>query len=143
MAETAPDVPVLVVGGGPVGLAAAIELAWRGIDCLLVERRDGSIGHPKMNQVSVRTMEICRRWGVARAVREQSIPEDFPRSIRFVTATSGHELAHYDFPARQDEPCVDSPEAIQRCSQIYFDAIRVVLIIVFPIIALVLPKLME
>ncbi len=123
MRETPLDVPVLIVGGGPVGLAAAIELAWRGIDCLLVERRDGSIGHPKMNQVSVRTMEICRRWGVARTVRDRSIPEDFPRNIRFVTATSGYELAHYDFPARRDEPCINSPEAIQRCSQIYFDVI--------------------
>ncbi|MCG6876814.1 MAG: FAD-dependent monooxygenase [Betaproteobacteria bacterium] len=123
MAGTTTDVPVLIVGGGPVGLAAAIELAWRGIDCLLVERRDGSIGHPKMNQVSVRTMEICRRWGVARTVRERSVPEDFPRNIRFVTATSGYELAHYDFPARKDEPCTNSPEAIQRCSQIYFDVI--------------------
>jgi 2-polyprenyl-6-methoxyphenol hydroxylase-like FAD-dependent oxidoreductase len=123
MGEKRTDVPVLIVGGGPVGLAAAIELAWRGVDCLLVERRDGSIGHPKMNQVSVRTMEICRRWGVAHAVRSRSIPDDFPRNIRFVTATSGYELAHYDFPARKDEPCLNSPEAIQRCSQIYFDPI--------------------
>jgi 2-polyprenyl-6-methoxyphenol hydroxylase-like FAD-dependent oxidoreductase len=121
--ELSTEVPVLIVGGGPVGLAAAIELAWRGVDCLLVERRDGSIGHPKMNQVSVRTMEICRRWGVAPSVRARSVPEDFPRNIRFVTATSGYELAHYDFPARKDEPCANSPEAIQRCSQIYFDPI--------------------
>jgi len=123
MAGAAHDVPVLIVGGGPVGLAAAIELAWRGIDCLLVERRDGAIGHPKMNQVSVRTMEICRRWGVSGTVRECSVPDDFPRTIRFVTATAGHELAHYDFPARKDEPCINSPEAIQRCSQVYFDPI--------------------
>lgn len=123
MANAVHDVPVLIVGGGPVGLSAAIELAWRGIDCLLVERRDGSIGHPKMNQVSVRTTEICRRWGVAQSVREKSVPEDFPRNIRFLTATAGHELAHYDFPARKDEPCINSPESIQRCSQIYFDVI--------------------
>jgi 2-polyprenyl-6-methoxyphenol hydroxylase-like FAD-dependent oxidoreductase len=123
LTESQTSAPVLIVGGGPVGLAAAIELAWRGVDCLLVERRDGSIGHPKMNQVSVRTVEICRRWGVAQTVRERSVPEDFPRTIRFVTATSGYQLAHYDFPARKDEPCINSPEAIQRCSQIYFDVI--------------------
>lgn len=117
------EVPVLIVGGGPVGLAASIELAWQGIENLLVERRDGSINHPKMNQVSVRTVEFCRRWGIADKVRQSSIPEDFPRSYRFVTATAGYELAHYDFPARKDAPCINSPEAIQRCSQIFFDPI--------------------
>ena len=117
------DVPVLIVGGGPVGLAASIELAWRGIENLLVERRDGSINHPKMNQVGVRTVEFCRRWGIADKVRKSSIPEDFPRTYRFVTATAGYEYAHYEFPPRKDEACVNSPEAIQRCSQIFFDPI--------------------
>lgn len=116
-------VPVLIVGGGPVGLAASIELAWRGIESLVVERRDGTINHPKMNQVGVRTVEFCRRWGIADKVRQNSIPEDFPRAVRFVTSTAGYQLAHFQFPARADEPCINSPEAIQRCSQIYFDPI--------------------
>ena len=59
-------VPVLIVGGGPVGLTLATDLGWRGIRCLLVERRDGSITLPKMNMISARTMEFCRRWGIAR-----------------------------------------------------------------------------
>ena len=117
------EVPVLIIGGGPVGLASAIELAWRGVECLLIEQRDGSINHPKMNQVGVRTVEFCRRWGVSQLVQDNSVPEDFPRSIRFLTSTSGHQLAHYDFLARRDEPCINSPEAIQRCSQIFFDPI--------------------
>ena len=117
------EVPVLIIGGGPVGLACAIELSWQGVECLLIEQRDGSISHPKMNQVSVRTTEFCRRWGISQKVRDSSIPEDFPRSIRFVTSTSGYQLAHYDFPSRKDEPCIHSPEAMQRCSQIYFDPI--------------------
>ncbi len=122
----APDieVPVLIVGGGPVGLAAAIELGYQGVECILVERRDGSIGHPKMNQVGVRTSEMCRRWGVIDQVRAQSIPDDFPRNIHFVTqAYGGHELARYEFPARKDEKHINSPEALQRCSQIWFDPI--------------------
>jgi 2-polyprenyl-6-methoxyphenol hydroxylase-like FAD-dependent oxidoreductase len=30
---------VLIVGGGPVGLTLAIDLAWRGIDVTVAERR--------------------------------------------------------------------------------------------------------
>ncbi len=55
------DVPVLIVGGGPVGLAMAVELGWRGIDCVLVEQGDGEVDHPKTNGVNTRTMEYCRR----------------------------------------------------------------------------------
>ncbi|MFM9972660.1 MAG: FAD-dependent oxidoreductase [Burkholderiales bacterium] len=114
---------VLIVGGGPVGLSLACELGWRGISSVLVERRDGSIGHPKMNQVGVRTMEFCRRWGIAQTVREQSIAEDFPRTYRYVTSLTGHELARYEYPCRRDTPLEFSPEALQRCSQLWFDPI--------------------
>jgi 2-polyprenyl-6-methoxyphenol hydroxylase-like FAD-dependent oxidoreductase len=30
--------PVLVVGAGPVGLALAGDLGWRGIPCVLIDR---------------------------------------------------------------------------------------------------------
>ena len=114
---------VLIAGGGPVGLSLACELGWRGVPCVLVERRDGSIGHPKMNQVGVRTMEFCRRWGISQTVREQSIAEDFPRNYRYVTSLNGFELARYEFPCRRDTPLDHSPEALQRCSQLWFDPI--------------------
>ena len=90
---------------------------------LFRSRRDGSIGHPKMNQVGVRTMEFCRRWGIAQTVREQSIDEDFPRNYHYVTAINGFELARYEFPSRRNTPLEYSPEALQRCSQIWFDPI--------------------
>jgi 2-polyprenyl-6-methoxyphenol hydroxylase-like FAD-dependent oxidoreductase len=114
---------VLIVGGGPVGLALACELGWRGITCVLAERRDGHIGHPKMNQVGIRTMEFCRRWGIAEEVRAQSIAEDFPRNYHYVTSINGFELARYEYPSRRDTPLVYSPEALQRCSQLRFDPI--------------------
>ena len=61
-------VPVLIVGGGPVGLALAGELGWRGVACTLIEKSDGSIEQPKMDLVGIRTMEFCRRWGLVGAV---------------------------------------------------------------------------
>ena len=71
------EVPVLIVGG-PVGLAMAIELGWREIDCLLVEQGDGSTDFPRANTIDLRSMESCRRWGVAEAVRAAGLPPDFP-----------------------------------------------------------------
>jgi 2-polyprenyl-6-methoxyphenol hydroxylase-like FAD-dependent oxidoreductase len=115
------ETPVLIIGGGPVGLALSIELGWRGVECVMVERRDGSVGHPKMNQVGNRTQEFCRRWGIGAKVRELSIPEDFPRNIIFHTSLTGHELGRYEFPARRDVKQPFSPEFMQRCSQIWFD----------------------
>ena len=55
------DIPVLIIGGGPVGMALATELGYQGINTLVVERRDGTVSHPKMNMISTRTMEFCRR----------------------------------------------------------------------------------
>ena len=60
--------PVLIVGGGPVGLALAGDLGWRGVGCVLIEQTDGSIYQPRMDLVGIRTMEFCRRWGLVPAV---------------------------------------------------------------------------
>jgi NADPH-dependent 2,4-dienoyl-CoA reductase/sulfur reductase-like enzyme len=44
-----PKVPLLICGGGPVGLALAIELGLRGVECVLVEQSDGTVPVPKMD----------------------------------------------------------------------------------------------
>ncbi|HTV37811.1 MAG TPA: FAD-dependent monooxygenase [Xanthobacteraceae bacterium] len=115
-------VPVLIVGGGPVGLALAGELGWRGIACELVEQSDGVITTPKMNEVNTRTMEFCRRWGIAEAVRNCPFPADHPLDVVFVTSMSGHELARMRRPSRARQHAGDdSPEHLQICSQLWFD----------------------
>jgi 2-polyprenyl-6-methoxyphenol hydroxylase-like FAD-dependent oxidoreductase len=117
-------VPVLIVGGGPVGLALAADLGWRGIGCQLVEQGDGTISTPKMNEVNTRTMEFCRRWGIAGTVRDCPFPGDYPLDVVFVTSLSGHELARMRRPPRGARPSgKDSPEQHQVCSQIWFDPI--------------------
>ncbi len=115
---------MLIVGGGPVGLALAGELGWRGIGCELVEQTDGVISTPKMNEVNVRTMEFCRRWGIAEAVRNCPFPNDHPLDVVFVTNLSGHELARMRrSPRGQQQPGRESPERLQICSQLWFDPI--------------------
>src|SRR6185312_17434689 len=93
-------VPVLIVGGGPVGLALAAELGWRGVVCELVEQGDGTIATPKMNEVNTRTMEFCRRWGIADAVRNCPFPPDWPLDVVFVTSLAGYELGRIRRPSR-------------------------------------------
>ena len=117
-------IPVLIVGGGPVGLALAGELGWRGIACTLIEQGDGAIVTPKMNEVNIRTMEFCRRWGIADAVHACPFPSDYPLDVAFVTSLSGYELARMPRPSRKDaRPEPFSPMRLQVCSQMWFDPI--------------------
>jgi 2-polyprenyl-6-methoxyphenol hydroxylase-like FAD-dependent oxidoreductase len=116
--------PVLIVGGGPVGLALAIELGWRGIACTLIEQGDGKINMPKMNEVNTRTMEFCRRWGIASDVKNCPFPMDYPMDVVAVTRLGAHELGRVERPARKDQrPGVHSPENLQVCPQHWFDPI--------------------
>ena len=96
-------VPVLIVGGGPVGLALAGELGWRGIGCELIEQTDGAIASPKMNEVNARSMEICRRWGIADQVFNCPFPADWPLDVAFVTSLSGYELSRLPRPGRSGQ----------------------------------------
>jgi len=124
---------VLIVGGGPVGLALAAELGWRGIACTLIEQTDGSIVTPKMNEVNTRTMEFCRRWGIADAVMNCPFPGDFPLDAVFVTNLFGYELGRVVRPARdQQTPEPASPYRLQACSQIWFDPMLLQLARSFP-----------
>ena len=101
--EAMQRVPVLIVGGGPVGLALAAELGWRGIACKLVEQGDGRIVTPKMNEVNVRTMEFCRRWGIADDVHACPFPPDYPLDVAFVTSLAGYELGRMPRPPRMSQ----------------------------------------
>jgi 2-polyprenyl-6-methoxyphenol hydroxylase-like FAD-dependent oxidoreductase len=85
-------VPILIVGGGPVGLALAGDLGWRGVDCLLVEQSDGSIYQPRMDMVGVRTMEFCRCWGLVGAVEGSPYPRDYPQDNIYLTSLTGYVL---------------------------------------------------
>ena len=94
---------VLVVGGGPVGTTLAIDLAARGIDVIVAEiRARGEPPSVKCNHVAARTMEIFRRLGVARKVRDAGLPPDHPNDVAFRTTTVGIEFARIFIPCRRD-----------------------------------------
>src|SRR5262249_55391715 len=106
-----------------VGLALAVEFGWRGIACTLVEQGDGTIVSPKMNEVNIRTMEFCRRWGIAKDVYECPFPPDYPLDVAFVSTLAGCELSRLRVPPRMTEPESHSPVRQQVCSQMWFDPI--------------------
>jgi 2-polyprenyl-6-methoxyphenol hydroxylase-like FAD-dependent oxidoreductase len=117
-------IPVLVVGGGPVGLALAGDLGWRGIACTLVEQSDGSIYQPRMDLVGIRTMEFCRRWGIVPAVEGSPYPRDYAQDNIYLTSLTGYELGRERFPGiGQAPPPKQSPQRRERCPQNMFDPI--------------------
>ncbi len=122
-AGTGTQTDVLIVGGGPVGLALACELGFHGIACLLVERGDGTVKTPKMNEVNTRSMEFCRRWGIVDEVLATPFPEDWPKDVVFVTTMSGYELGRIDRQPGRVRSSEFSPENLQICSQHWFDPI--------------------
>ena len=116
-------VPVLIVGGGSVGLALALELGRYGAPCLLVEQTDGTIDHPRASAINSRTMEFCRRWGVADKVREVGTPPDFPHTALYLTSLTGYQIARIPRPTHGggDAPLPHTPERPQRCNQLWFN----------------------
>jgi 2-polyprenyl-6-methoxyphenol hydroxylase-like FAD-dependent oxidoreductase len=128
---------VIIVGGGPVGLALALDLGWRGVRCVLIEQGDGVISQPKMNEVNTRSMEFCRRWGIVDQVLNCPFPGDFPLDTAFVTSLFGHELGRVERLARAHEvPEPHSPYRLQACSQFWFDPMLQAAARAFPTVTL-------
>jgi 2-polyprenyl-6-methoxyphenol hydroxylase-like FAD-dependent oxidoreductase len=92
---------VLIVGGGPVGLTLAMDLAWRGIDVVVAERRPPN-DPPKVKcgQIGARSMEIFRLLGMADKLRGIGLPADYPNDIVSATSVTGTELSRVPIPAR-------------------------------------------
>ncbi len=58
------ETPVLIVGGGPVGLALAFALARQNVRSTLFESKSEIDPHSRALAIAPRTLEIFRGWGV-------------------------------------------------------------------------------
>lgn len=120
------ETQVLIVGGGPVGLACSIDLSYRGIPHLLIDEgtQQARSVHPRMDQVGVRSMEFLRRWGVTAEVEAAGFPRTLQRDIVFKTAMLGYELEREPVICDGDRaPPPVSPQKHELCPQNFFDPV--------------------
>ena len=122
---------VIILGAGPVGLGAALELARFGVRSVLIEKHDGTSWHPKTRNFCTRTMEIARGWGDAVYKRLRSIdtPDGWKSPIRFLTAVTGEQLGviesqGFEGPGPTISPALPIMSSQEMIEEILLDAVR-------------------
>jgi putative polyketide hydroxylase len=118
------DADVVVIGAGPVGLSAAIDLVRRGMTVFLAERRTQPSTEPRAHVVNGRTMEIFRSWGVSGAIEAAALDRDSTRRFSWLTRMIDDELVTLD-TSGDSAAEFDSPERLCSCPQ---DAVEAVLL---------------
>lgn len=110
--------PVLVVGGGPVGLTASILLAQQGLASLVVERRREPSAAPAAHVVNARTFEILRGAGVdMEAIAAACKSPSDAGFARWVTTLFGDELGALPFERQGDDVLALTPTPLRNLSQ--------------------------
>ena len=89
-----PEFPVVIAGGGLVGLSTAMFLAHHGVASLVVERLRGGSPLPRAAHFHVRTLELFRSAGIHDEVVRQSEREFLPEgAIISMDSLAGRKLA--------------------------------------------------
>jgi 2-polyprenyl-6-methoxyphenol hydroxylase-like FAD-dependent oxidoreductase len=113
------EVPVLVAGGGPVGLATACFLGYHGVPAMLAERRADMSVLPRAPGIQARTLEIFRSVGLGDRIRALEIGDSHPYFEGGILRTPF--LAQIASAEVVEAPALDgariSPETVMGCGQ--------------------------
>ncbi|WP_303624918.1 FAD-dependent oxidoreductase [Mycolicibacterium arenosum] len=101
------DVQVIVVGAGPVGLSAAVELRRRGVDVLIVDKRDGVAPWAKAVGIQPRTLEIWDQVGVIE--RALSASQSMLGQVMYVNGQQVGEV-RFDVPEQVPYGFISLPQ---------------------------------
>ncbi len=113
-------------------MTLAIDLAQRGIDVAVAGiRAAGELPGVRCNHIAARTMEIFRRLGFVREVRDAGLPPNYPCDVVFPTTAIGMDLSCIPIPCRAERYTAKggpdtwwpTPEFPQRANQIYLEPV--------------------
>jgi 2-polyprenyl-6-methoxyphenol hydroxylase-like FAD-dependent oxidoreductase len=121
---------VAIVGGGPVGMLLALFLDRYGVKSVIFNTEERTRVLPKGSSYNARSMEHCRRLGIADAIRKLGLPPDHPKDAAYFTRLSGWEIARFRMASelecareRAMTPATDqTPEPGTRVNQMYVEA---------------------
>jgi 2,4-dichlorophenol 6-monooxygenase len=115
------EVPVLIVGAGPAGLALSAALSRYGVGHLLVERHRGTAHTPRAHIINQRTVEILRHLGISDRFHAVATPQHQMANNLWVTTLAGLEVARSETWGTSAERAADyraaSPEPMANCPQ--------------------------
>lgn len=128
--------PVLISGGGPVGLTLALALSRQNIRSMVVNDRLNTTTHPKLDVVNCRSMEIYRQLGLAATIRANGNPLHANQYSAFAASASGPFYAVMSGRHLIYQPVAQASESIrksndgslplesmQRISQMYLEPV--------------------
>lgn len=125
------DAPVIIIGGGPVGMMLALNLDALNVRCILVNSQPRPQLHPKGGTHNSRTMEHYRRLGLSDRIRQLGLPPDHPTDVVYFTRMNGWELQRIAMPSEREKQHMVAtaastdqvPEPILRCNQMQVETL--------------------
>ena len=123
------DFSIAIVGGGPIGLALALNLDMYGVKSTVFNTGPETRWHPKGNIHNARTMELFRKLGIADNIRALGLPGDHPFDVAYFTRLNTFEIARGRTPSRNERlrlrdagTATDQlPEPTHRVNQMYVE----------------------